>query len=154
MSAPHLQAYPLFPELTGIWTDGPNWRPGHRLTGRLGAVSLAALARHLCLRAGLAESLIDVSGLWGTLEGYGLRSAHKTFCGGDNRTTRCPTAPPPDGHRSSQNASAPGSVQQPCDATHGHAAVEQFSRERRDFQELFAVALHHHVFRRHAKIFG
>jgi hypothetical protein len=26
--------------------------------------------RHLCLRAGLAESLIDVSGLWGAVEGY------------------------------------------------------------------------------------
>ncbi len=62
--------YPFFPELTGIWTDGPNWRLGHWLTGRLGAVSLAALVRHLCLRAGLAESLIDVSGLWGAVEGY------------------------------------------------------------------------------------
>jgi hypothetical protein len=33
-------------------------------------VSLAALVRHLCQRAGLAESLIDVSGLWGAVEGY------------------------------------------------------------------------------------
>jgi len=62
--------YPFFPELTGVWTDGPNWRLGHWLTGRLGAVSLAALVRHLCLRAGLAENLIDVSGLWGAVEGY------------------------------------------------------------------------------------
>ncbi|WP_028031197.1 baseplate multidomain protein megatron, partial [Gemmobacter nectariphilus] len=62
--------YPFFPELTGVWTDGPNWRLGHWLTGRLGAVSLAALVRHLCLRAGLAEDLIDVSGLWGAVEGY------------------------------------------------------------------------------------
>ncbi|MTH66340.1 baseplate multidomain protein megatron [Paracoccus shanxieyensis] len=62
--------YPFFPELTGIWTDGPNWRLGHWLTGRLGAVSLAALVRHLCLCAGLAEDLIDVSGLWGAVEGY------------------------------------------------------------------------------------
>ncbi|PTV93697.1 putative tail protein [Rhodobacter aestuarii] len=62
--------YPFFPELTGVWTDGANWRLGHWLTGRLGAVSLAALVRHLCLRAGLAESLIDVSGLWGAVEGY------------------------------------------------------------------------------------
>ncbi|ODM43020.1 glycoside hydrolase TIM-barrel-like domain-containing protein [Cereibacter johrii] len=62
--------YPFFPELTGVWTDGANWRLGHWLTGRLGAVSLAALVRNLCLRAGLAESLIDVSGLWGAVEGY------------------------------------------------------------------------------------
>ncbi|MGY6634213.1 MAG: baseplate multidomain protein megatron [Alkalilacustris sp.] len=62
--------YPFFPALTGVWTDGPNWRLGHWLTGRLGAVSLAALVRHLCLRAGLPAHLIDVSGLWGAVEGY------------------------------------------------------------------------------------
>ncbi len=62
--------YPFFPELTGVWTDGPNWRLGHWLTGRLGAVSLAALVRHLCLRAGMPEARIDVSGLRGAVEGY------------------------------------------------------------------------------------
>ncbi|TYB84197.1 glycoside hydrolase TIM-barrel-like domain-containing protein [Oceaniovalibus sp. ACAM 378] len=62
--------YPFFPELTDVWTDGPNWRLGHWLTGRLGAVSLAALVRHLCLRAGMPEDQIDVSGLWGAVEGY------------------------------------------------------------------------------------
>ncbi|OJF92800.1 baseplate multidomain protein megatron [Pararhizobium antarcticum] len=64
--------YPFFPELTDVWTDGPNWRLGHWLTGRLGAVSLAALVRHLCLRAGMLEHLIDVSGLWGAVEGYAI----------------------------------------------------------------------------------
>ncbi|WP_128515166.1 baseplate multidomain protein megatron [Tabrizicola thermarum] len=62
--------YPFFPEQTGVWSDGENWRRGHWLTGRLGAVSLAALVRHLCLRAGLSQNLIDVSGLWGAVEGY------------------------------------------------------------------------------------
>ena len=62
--------YPFFPELTEVWTDGPNWRLGHWLTGRLGAVSLAALVRHLCLRAGMPENRIDVTGLWGAVEGY------------------------------------------------------------------------------------
>ena len=62
--------YPFFPELADVWTDGPNWRLGHWLSGRLGAVSLAALVRHLCVRAGLPETLIDVSGLWGAVEGY------------------------------------------------------------------------------------
>ena len=47
--------YPFFPALTDVWTDGANWRLGHWLTGRLGAVSLAALVRHLCLRAGMPE---------------------------------------------------------------------------------------------------
>ncbi len=64
--------YPFFPALTDVWTDGANWRLGHWLTGRLGAVSLAALVRHLCLRAGLDESLIDVTGLWGAVEGYAI----------------------------------------------------------------------------------
>ena len=62
--------YPFFPELTDVWTDGPNWRLGHWLTGRLGSVSLAALVRHLCLRAGLPGTRIDVTGLWGAVEGY------------------------------------------------------------------------------------
>lgn len=62
--------YPFFPQATDIWSDGPNWRLGHWLTGRLGAVSLAALVRHLCLRAGLAAERIDVTGLWGAVEGY------------------------------------------------------------------------------------
>ncbi|MHA3977373.1 baseplate multidomain protein megatron [Halovulum sp. GXIMD14794] len=64
--------YPFFPALTDVWTDGSNWRLGHWLTGRLGAVSLAALVRHLCLRAGLAEDRIDVTGLWGAVEGYAI----------------------------------------------------------------------------------
>jgi hypothetical protein len=64
--------YPFFPELTDVWSDGANWRLGHWLTGRLGAVSLAALVRHLCLRAGMPESRIDVSGLWGAVEGYAI----------------------------------------------------------------------------------
>lgn len=64
--------YPFFPELTDVWTDGPNWRLGHWLTGRLGAVSLAALVRHLCLRAGMPEDRVDVSGLWGAIEGCAI----------------------------------------------------------------------------------
>ncbi len=64
--------YPFFPALGDVWTDGANWRLGHWLTGRLGAVSLAALVRHLCARAGLPESRIDVSGLWGAVEGYAI----------------------------------------------------------------------------------
>jgi hypothetical protein len=64
--------YPFFPALSDVWTDGGNWRLGHWLTGRLGAVSLAALVRHLCTRAGLPETLIDVTGLWGAVEGYAI----------------------------------------------------------------------------------
>lgn len=62
--------YPFFPELTDVWADSANWTLGHWLTGRLGAVSLAALVRALCLRAGFPPNLIDVSGLHGAVEGY------------------------------------------------------------------------------------
>ncbi len=62
--------YPFFPELTDVWSDGDNWRLGHWLTGRLGAVSLAALVRALCTRAGMPANQIDVSSLWGAVEGF------------------------------------------------------------------------------------
>jgi hypothetical protein len=51
--------YPFFPALTDVWTDGTNWRLGHWLTGRLGAVSLAVLVRHLCLRTKVGELTMD-----------------------------------------------------------------------------------------------
>ena len=62
--------YPFFPELSDVWTDGENWRLGHWLTGRLGAVSLAALVRDLCRRAGVPDAWIDVSGLTSAVDGY------------------------------------------------------------------------------------
>lgn len=66
--------YPWFPELAEVWTDGVNWRLGHWLTGRLGAVSLGALVKHFCMRAGFPEALIDVSDLYGAVEGYAIAS--------------------------------------------------------------------------------
>lgn len=62
--------YPFFPELSDIWSDGANWRLGHWLTGRLGAMSLAALVRHLCLHSGMRSEWIDVSGLTGACDGF------------------------------------------------------------------------------------
>ncbi|MGC9368717.1 MAG: baseplate multidomain protein megatron [Paracoccaceae bacterium] len=64
--------YPFFPALGEVWADGANWRLGHWLTGRLGAVSLKALVRQLCLDAGLSAAQIDVDGLWGAVEGYAV----------------------------------------------------------------------------------
>jgi hypothetical protein len=62
--------YPFFPELGEVWTVVTIWRHGHWLTGRLCAVWLAALVRDLCRRGGLPADRIDVSGLWGAVEGY------------------------------------------------------------------------------------
>ncbi len=62
--------YPDFPAREDVWADAPNWRLGHWLNGRLGAVGLGALVRELCLRAGLDDALIDVSELSDTVPGF------------------------------------------------------------------------------------
>ena len=62
--------YPDFPAREDVWADAPNWRLGHWLNGRLGAVGLAALVRELCRRAGLDDALIDVSEISDTVPGF------------------------------------------------------------------------------------
>jgi len=62
--------YPDFPAREDVWADAPNWRLGHWLNGRLGAVGLGALVRELCRRAGLEDALIDVSALSDTVPGF------------------------------------------------------------------------------------
>jgi GTA TIM-barrel-like domain/Putative phage tail protein len=64
--------YPFYPELSDVWSDAANWQLGHWLTGRLGAVSLAALVRALCVRAGFPANRIDVADLYGSIEGYAI----------------------------------------------------------------------------------
>ena len=62
--------YPDFPAREDVWADAPNWRLGHWLNGRLGAVGLGALVRELCRRAGLDDTLIDMSALSDTVPGF------------------------------------------------------------------------------------
>ncbi|WP_457650483.1 baseplate multidomain protein megatron, partial [Profundibacter sp.] len=62
--------YPDFPAREDVWADAPNWRLGHWLNGRLGAVGLGALVRELCRRAGLDDNLVDVSALSDTVPGF------------------------------------------------------------------------------------
>lgn len=69
--------YPHFPALSEVWADGDNWRLGHWLTGRLGSPSLAALVRSLCRAGGLPDAWIDVSGLWGAVEGYVIAAVER-----------------------------------------------------------------------------
>jgi hypothetical protein len=64
--------HPWFPQLSDVWVDGANWELGHWLTGRLGSISLSAMVRHICLRAGVSDSDIDVSSLYGSVEGYAI----------------------------------------------------------------------------------
>ncbi|HMR59966.1 glycoside hydrolase TIM-barrel-like domain-containing protein, partial [Amaricoccus sp.] len=62
--------FPAFPARSDVWTDADNWRLGHWLNGRLGSVSLGALVRELCRRAGLPDSQIDASALADVVHGY------------------------------------------------------------------------------------
>ncbi|MBY6055375.1 glycoside hydrolase/phage tail family protein [Leisingera daeponensis] len=64
--------YPTFPALTDAWSDGGNWHLGHWANGRVGAASVRGLVRELCERAGMAPEEIDVSGLYGHVEGYSM----------------------------------------------------------------------------------
>ena len=61
--------YPAFPARSDVWTDADNWRLGHWLNGRLGSVSLGALVRELCRRAGLPDDQIDASALADVVHG-------------------------------------------------------------------------------------
>ena len=60
--------YPWFPANEALWSDGPNYRSGHWLNGRISGRSLASVVTELCRRVGLTE--IDTSGLHGFVRGY------------------------------------------------------------------------------------
>jgi len=62
--------YPDFPARADIWSDAANWRLGHWLNGRAGAITLGSLVRELCLRVGLDVALIDVSELADIVQGF------------------------------------------------------------------------------------
>lgn len=65
--------WPDFPNRLTVWSDGPNHRLGHWITGRLGAASLADVVAEICLRAGLKD--FDVSELYGVVQGFMLEDA-------------------------------------------------------------------------------
>ena len=46
--------FPFFPARADIWGDAGNYRLGHWLNGRLGAVQLADLVAALCADAGFS----------------------------------------------------------------------------------------------------
>lgn len=60
--------YPWFPGYETLWSDGPNYRHGHWLNGRLSGRSLASVVAEICGRVGLTA--IDTSGLHGFVRGY------------------------------------------------------------------------------------
>ncbi|HEX3486128.1 MAG TPA: glycoside hydrolase/phage tail family protein, partial [Micropepsaceae bacterium] len=60
--------FPFFPARADVWGDTGNYRLGHWLNGRLGAVLLSDLVSEICLRAGFTE--FDASDLSGLVTGY------------------------------------------------------------------------------------
>ncbi len=60
--------FPEFPAREDVWSDGPNWRTGHWLTGRAGQSPLAQIVRDVAARAGL--DTMDVSRIDGVLAGF------------------------------------------------------------------------------------
>ena len=59
--------FPQFPNRTDIWSDGPNWRLGHWITGRLGSSALRDVVSDI---AGNRGAAIDVGTLIGQVDGY------------------------------------------------------------------------------------
>lgn len=64
--------YPYYPDLGDVWGDGNLWRTGHWVSGKLGLSGLAAIVRDICLRAGLDDAAIDVTGLNELVDGYAI----------------------------------------------------------------------------------
>lgn len=60
--------YPWFPGREDLWSDGPNYRRGHWLNGRVSGRGLASVVAEICRRAGLTD--IDTSRLHGFVRGY------------------------------------------------------------------------------------
>lgn len=60
--------YPAFPQNTGLWADGLNWRTGHWLNGRLGTATLADTIAAILGDHGFDD--FDVSEVAGDLGGY------------------------------------------------------------------------------------
>lgn len=60
--------YPSFPSLTSVWSDGDNWKLGHWITGRLGAVPLALLVPEIAKAGG--DLPLDAGGLTGAVDGF------------------------------------------------------------------------------------
>jgi hypothetical protein len=60
--------YPWFPNVDEMWSDGPNYRRGHWINGRVSGRTLASVVAEICERSGLRD--YDVSTLFGFVRGY------------------------------------------------------------------------------------
>ena len=60
--------YPCFPNVDEMWSDGPNYRRGHWINGRVSGRTLASVVAEICERSGLHN--YDVRDLYGFVRGY------------------------------------------------------------------------------------
>nr|HMN88291.1 glycoside hydrolase TIM-barrel-like domain-containing protein [Bauldia sp.] len=60
--------FPAFPLRTAVWSDGPNYRAGHWLNGRLGAAPADGLVAAILADFGVAD--VAVGELDGAIDGY------------------------------------------------------------------------------------
>ena len=60
--------YPAFPDNVEVWGDGPNWRLGHWLTGRLAGGSLAETMARILVDYGFTDH--ETGNLAGTVPGF------------------------------------------------------------------------------------
>jgi hypothetical protein len=62
--------FPAFPDLAGVWADGPNWETGHWITGRAEGAPLDRLIPAILADYGLPPA--SFSGVDGFVDGYVL----------------------------------------------------------------------------------
>ena len=60
--------FPDFPARESVWSDGPSYKLGHWLTGRVTSNALAEVVAEICRRRGFDR--FDVDRLFGTVDGY------------------------------------------------------------------------------------
>ena len=62
--------WPDFPARASVWSDGPAHRLGHWVTGRVTSGALAEVVVEICLRSGMRQEDLDVSRLFGVVDGF------------------------------------------------------------------------------------
>ena len=62
--------YPFFPSLLNVWKDGPIWKYGHFLNGKIGYSRLGDIIVYLCGKVGIEQGKVNADGLDIDIGGY------------------------------------------------------------------------------------
>jgi len=66
--------FPFFPDITQVWADGPNWKTGHWINGKVGISSLGAIVAELLGKVGFTLADYDVFNLTDGVQGFVIRN--------------------------------------------------------------------------------